>query len=77
MSEGFRGDVGVVPRQFLRRLVNIFDLAIEAPDFDPAKEMGFSLEAPTEDERRLAAGEPPYDPEPGDDKGYKAVTLEF
>jgi len=77
VSEGFRGDVGVVPRQFLRRLVDILDLATENPGFDPGKEMGFELVDPTVDEERLAAGQPPYDPEPEDDKGYKPAALEF
>ena len=77
VSEGFRGDVGVVPRQFLRRLVDILDLAADRPDFDPARELGFTLTDPNEDERRLSAGLPPYDSEPGDDQGYATAALEF
>jgi hypothetical protein len=77
VTEGFRGDVGVVPRQFLRRLVDIFDLCTEHPELDVAKQMGFSLAEPTEDERRVVAGQPPYDPEPDDDKGYKPAALDF
>ncbi len=77
VSTGFRGDVGVVPRQFLRRLVNILDLASENTDFDPAREKGFELADPNEDEQRLAKGQPPFDREPDDDKGYAAASLEF
>jgi len=77
VSEGFRGDVGVVPRQFLRRLVDILDLASDNPEFEPAKEMGFTLAEPNEDERRLAEGRPPYDSEPGEDQGYAPAVLEF
>ena len=32
VTQGFRGDIGVVPRQFLRRLVNLFDTVAENPD---------------------------------------------
>jgi len=77
VSEGFRGDVGVVPRQFLRRLVDILDLASDNPEFEPAKVMGFVLAEPNEDERRLAEGMPPYDSEPGEDQGYAPAVLEF
>ena len=77
VTEGFKGDVGVVPRQFLRRLIDILDLSNDNPDFDPAREMGFAPKEPTEDERRKIKGEPPYDAEPDDDKGYPATGLEF
>lgn len=70
VTEGFRGDVGVVPRQFLRRFVDVLELVDENEAFDPAVELGFTPEAVTEDERRKLSGEPPYDAEPGDDKGY-------
>ena len=32
VTKGFGGDVGVVPRQFLRSLVNLFDVVAENPD---------------------------------------------
>lgn len=34
-TEGFKGDVGVVPRQFLRAFVTQLDLVEEHPDYDP------------------------------------------
>ena len=37
VTTGFRGDVGVVPRQFLRAFVLHMDLVDEHPDYDPAK----------------------------------------
>jgi hypothetical protein len=77
VTEGFAGDVGVVPRQFLRRLVDVFDLVSEHDDFDPAAEAGFTLKAATEDERRLAGGKPPFDAEPEDEKGYEPALVEF
>jgi len=70
VTEGFKGDVGVVPRQFLRRFVDVLDLASEDDAFDPHKEIGFVPKEPNEDETRKLKGEPPYDPEPDDDKGY-------
>jgi hypothetical protein len=70
VTKGFGGDVGVVPRQFLRRLVNIFDLVAEQPEFDPAKMYKFEPQEPNDFEQRKLAGKPPVDPEPGDDKGY-------
>jgi hypothetical protein len=77
VTEGFKGDVGVVPRQFLRRLVDVLDLASEDDAFDPQKEIGFVPKEPNEDETRKLKGQPPYDPEPGDDKGYPLEALEF
>jgi hypothetical protein len=66
VTKGFRGDVGVVPRQFLRRLVNVFDTVAENPD------VALPAPAPTIEEQRAAEGKKPieYEPEPDDDKGY-------
>lgn len=44
VTEGFRGDVGVVPRQFLRELVNVMDLVDEYEDYDPAAAYKFSMD---------------------------------
>jgi hypothetical protein len=76
VTEGFRGDVGVVPRQFLRQLVDVLDM-VEDEGFDPMAERGFTPKEPTEDERRLAEGKPPFDPDPDDDEGYEPAVLEF
>jgi hypothetical protein len=35
VTEGFAGDVGIVPREFLRKFVDILDLASTEPTFDP------------------------------------------
>lgn len=77
VTAGFRGDVGVVPRQFLRRLVDIFDLVGENADFEPTAEAGFAPKEPSDFEQRKLRGQPPYDAEPGDDRGYPAVAVEF
>ena len=68
VTRGFRGDVGVVPRQFLREFVNQMDLVDQHPEYDPTIEYGFSpgeLRA----EEQVARGEapPPADePDEGD-----------
>lgn len=73
VTQGFRGDVGVVPRQFLRRLVNLFDTVAENPD------AALPGPAPTVEEERAAQGKKPYEyePEPDDDKGYTPTPVEF
>lgn len=45
VTSGFKGDVGVVPRQFLREFVTQLDLVDEHDDYDPLTHYGFS---PTE-----------------------------
>jgi hypothetical protein len=73
VTKGFRGDVGVVPRQFLRLLVNRFDAVVENPEA--------SLAAPpaTVEEQRATEGKKPYsyEPEADDERGYEATTVEF
>ena len=73
VTKGFGGDVGIVPRQFLRSLVNLFDVVAENPDKDLA-------EPPkTVVEERAAEGKKPleYEAEPDDDKGYAVTSVEF
>lgn len=45
VTAGFKGDVGVVPRQFLREFVTQMDLVDEHDEYDPMIEYGFQ---PTE-----------------------------
>jgi len=73
VTQGFRGDVGVVPRQFLRRLVNLFDTIAENPEAELPEPR------PTVEEERAAAGKKPieYEPEPDDEKGYSPTSVEF
>ena len=73
VTKGFRGDVGVVPRQFLRRLVNLFDAVAENPD------AALPEPTPTVEEQRAAEGKKPieYEPEPDDEKGYAPTAVEF
>ncbi len=75
VTEGFKGDVGVVPRQFLRQLVDVMDLAAEHEAFDPMAAEGFAPGDPNEDEKRLLDGRGYYDEEPEDDNGYEPVEF--
>lgn len=72
VTKGFGGDVGIVPRQFLRSLVNLFDVVAENPDAQLPEPSKTLVEA------RAAEGKKPYEyePEPDDEKGY-ATTVEF
>ncbi len=75
VTAGFRGDVGVVPRQFLRQFVNILDLAATFEEFDPMVAEGFSIDELNENEQRIAAGLPAFDPEPEDSQEYSLVEF--
>lgn len=77
VTRGFKGDVGVVPRQFLRQLVSVFDIVSENPAFEPAAMFKFEPKEPNDYEQRKLKGQPPFDPEPGDDKGYPSTSVEF
>jgi P-loop Domain of unknown function (DUF2791) len=77
VTRGFKGDVGVVPRQFLRQVVSVFDIVAQEPGFEPMTMFKFEPKEPNDYEQRKLKGQPPYDPEPGDDKGYPATSVEF
>lgn len=75
VTAGFKGDVGVVPRQFLREFINVLDLVHQNEDYDPMTEEGFDPTNLSEDETRVRAGQPSFDPEPEDEKGYALVEF--
>lgn len=75
VTAGFKGDVGVVPRQFLRQFVNVLDLANEYEEFDPMAAEGFDLRELTAEEQRIQQGLPPFDEEPEDIAGYAPVEF--
>lgn len=68
VTKGFGGDVGVVPRQFLRAFVTQMDLVDESPvdDYDPMTEYGFEPEELKPEEKRAINGET-YTPVDGDE----------
>ena len=59
VTRGFKGDVGVVPRQFLREFVNQMDLVEQEPEYDAMEQYGFEAEALTTQELWKLEGEPP------------------
>jgi hypothetical protein len=67
VTRGFRGDVGVVPRQFLREFVNQLDLVDEHAEYDPAREYAFAPGA-LRPEEQAARGEAPPPAAPADDE---------
>ena len=78
VTKGFRGDVGVVPRQFLRTYVGILDAIDEHAEYDPATDYQPKTATLTPEEERAKAGEKPieYVPEPDDEAGYAVTKME-
>jgi P-loop Domain of unknown function (DUF2791) len=70
VTQGFGGDVGIVPRQFLRQLVNILDLAATESDFDPMTDGGYDLVELSAEEIRIRDGLPYFEPESADSEQY-------
>jgi hypothetical protein len=67
VTAGFRGDVGVVPRQFLRTFVDQLDLVAQERDYVPAEAFQFAATSLTPEERHAITGEPmPEVVEPAD-----------
>lgn len=58
VTAGFKGDVGVVPRHFLRQFVTLLDQCVEHPDFDAAENVGFAPGGLSAEEERALKGEP-------------------
>lgn len=75
VTAGFKGDVGVVPRQFLRQFVNVLDLVAENEDFNPMTAEGFEIKDLNEDEQRINQGHTYFDEDPADAKGYAAIEF--
>ena len=75
VTAGFKGDVGIVPRQFLREFINVLDLTNDNDDYVPMKVEGFEPQNLTEDETRVRSGLPPFDPEPTDEENYALVEF--
>lgn len=58
VTAGFRGDVGVVPRQFLRTFVDQLDLVDQEEAYVPAAAFAFEPALVTAEERHKLTGEP-------------------
>ena len=59
VTRGFKGDVGVVPRQFLREIVTQLDLVDEHGEYSPMREYGFEAKELSPQEQWAVDGEPP------------------
>jgi hypothetical protein len=58
VTAGFKGDVGVVPRQFLREFVTQLDMVEEHADYDPMAEYGFQARELSPEEQHVLTGAP-------------------
>lgn len=76
VTTGFRGDVGVVPRQFLREFVNQMDLVDEHADYDPAHQYTFSPGELRPEEQVARGAAPPLGPPADDDAIDENVPVE-
>ncbi|MEV0726564.1 BREX system ATP-binding protein BrxD [Micromonospora purpureochromogenes] len=56
VTAGFKGDVGVVPRQFLREFVTQLDLVEEHADYEPMSEYGFRAKELSTEEQYVLSG---------------------
>lgn len=56
VTAGFKGDVGVVPRQFLREFVTQLDLVEEHADYEPMSEYGFQAKELSTEEQYVLFG---------------------
>lgn len=74
VTTGFKGDVGVVPRQFLRELVTQLDLVEEHPEYEPMAEYGFEAKELSAEEQQVITGAPPATAE--DAEGETLVPAE-
>ena len=75
VTAGFRGAVGVVPRQFLRRYVDVLDLLADDPDLDAHTLLGFTPKQLTAEEEAVLAGRDLDEPPPEGGFGGAAVDL--
>lgn len=59
VTRGFKGDVGVVPRQFLREFVDQMDLVEQESEYCPMEEYGFEAKELSTQEQWAVQGAPP------------------
>lgn len=77
VTKGFHGDVGVVPRQFLRTFVNILDVLADNPEQDVNGLLGFTPDPAvlTPEEAAVLAGRKLDEPPPDDGFGGAPVAI--
>ena len=71
VTTGFKGDVGVVPRQFLREFVNVMDLVEQEREYDPwaflGEEYAPAVTLSPEEQRAMRGAAPAPAPDDDDD----------
>src|SRR5690606_19011702 len=75
VTEGFHGDVGVVPRQFIRTFVNLLDVLADDEEQDAHALLGFEPRELTPEEEAVMAGRKLDEPPPDDGFGGAAVEM--
>jgi hypothetical protein len=70
VTAGFKGDVGVVPRHFLRQFVNMLDQVVEYDDYKPEEHVGFTPTELSAEEERALRGEP-------EEAAFEGATLDI
>lgn len=75
VTTGFKGDVGVVPRQFLREFINLLDLAHQNKNFDPSELKEFKPQDLNIHEKSITQAQDYFESEPDDIKGYGAIEF--
>jgi hypothetical protein len=75
VTEGFHGDVGVVPRQFLRTFVNVLDTLADNAEQDAHELLGFQPRELTPQEEAVLAGRKLDEPPTDDGFGGSAVDM--
>jgi len=58
VTAGFKADVGVVPRQFLREFVTQLDYVDMNPDYEPMRDYAFQVKELTVEEQHILTGKP-------------------
>ena len=69
VTAGFKGDVGVVPRQFLREFVNVMDLVDQEDEYVPDEVYAFEVPEALSPEEQRAVGRPAGPSASDDDDG--------
>ena len=83
VTEGFKGDVGVIPRQFLRELITVFDLVEEndgtdgGDEYIPKSVYNFSAGELSDEERSFHSDSPAPALDDDTGSGYETETLEW
>ena len=55
--------------------MNLLDLVIDNPDFDPMSALSLPVDTLNDDELRIKSGLPYYDPEPEENEVYAVVEF--